>query len=450
MHASLPAQLDPARGIDWNRVAETLLLQGGYNTIVVMLGTTLLGVAAGVVGVPALLRGRTLVCDTIAHSTLPGVAGAFLIALALGGDGRSMPAILAGGAIAGTFGAWLVHLLSRHTRLNEDAAIGVVLSVLFGLGVVLLSVVQKTEAGGRAGLSGLIFGQAATLLRSDVILIASVALPALLTLALLRREVAMVCFDEQYATVGGWPVRWIDLVMMAVIVLVTVAGLRTVGLLLIVAMLIIPAASARFWSDNLRHIALIAGVIGGISGYIGSAISALAPDAPPGAVIVLTGGAIFALSLVLAPRRGILGSALRLAIMRARIASDHALESLHEATESASRAGKPPRPGLREIPRSQRLVLRALTATGHVRRTSAGYTLTPKGAAEGARIRRNHSLWAAYLMRHADIAPSHVDWAVDRVEHVLDEAMIAQLEAELQADLQAGERHTQTPEGPAP
>ena len=426
----------------WTAVLETLSFRAGHNTAMVMLAATLLGLAAGVVGVFAMLRRRSLMSDALSHATLPGIAAAFLLTAAIGGESRAMPVLLAGAAVTAILGVLCVHGLLRHTRLHEDAAIGIVLSVFFGAGVVLLSWIQQVAPAGAAGLEGFIHGQTAAMGSGDAQLMAAIAVAAVCGTGLLLKEFALTCFDEAFAAAGVWPTGRIDLVLMALLVTVTVAGLQAVGLLLVVAMLIIPPAAARFWTDRLWTLVLAAGLIGAACGYFGSATSSLLPRKPAGAVIVLVAGGVFAASLLLAPRRGVLAQTLRRLGLRLRIAGDHVLEAAHDRGD-----GRLPAAALGHLAAVRgwsrgftAIVLRSLHRTGRLKRGDGDIVLTEAGRRDGARVSRNHRLWEAYLVTHADIAPSHVDWSVDQVEHVLPEAVVAELERTLAAADAAGAR----------
>lgn len=426
----------------------TLTFRGGFNTNVVLTGATLLGVAAGVVGVFALLRRRALMADALSHATLPGLAVAFLVAVGLGFSGRSLPVLLFGAAVSGVLGLLCVQALVRHTRLREDAAIGVVLSVFFGAGVVVLSYVQN-PANVRvpaAGLNGFIYGQAAAMRPADAALMGGIALVSVLAAAALLKEFAVVCFNDAFARVTGWPVTAIDLLMMALVVLVTVAGLQAVGLILVVSMLIIPPVAARFWTERLWVLVVLSGVFGGVSGYAGSVLSSIMPGLPAGAVIVLTSGVLFIGGMLLAPRRGVAAVALRRGRARLRVASEHMLEAgwlwhtsgvggpmpWGRAVELGVRRGWPV--WLRGLV-MLRLLLRGQAVSAG---PSAGLALSEAGLEAGARVHRNHRLWEAYLVHYADVAPSHVDWSADQVEHVLSEELVRELERHLADAERAG------------
>ena len=419
-----------------------LSLRAGFNTTTVILGVTLLGLAAGVVGSFALLRKRSLTSDAIAHAMLPGVATAYLAATALGVTGKSLPVLLLGAAVACLLGAAAMHAITRLTRLEEDAAIGITLSVTFGLGVVMLSYIQRSPQGSAAGLHHFIFGQTAAMLPADAKLMGALALAALALGVLLFKELRLLAFNANFARSIGLPVQFLDLALLALIVLVTVAGIQAVGIILVIALLIIPPAAARFWTDRSSRMVVLGALIGAGSGYLGASISALAPDAPAGAAIVLTAGAIFFASMLLAPRRGALATTARAAWHRFRIASDHALENLYLAhTHDHTH---PPRRQVISRPvawylQAARLARRSSpVADGGGARSAARaegvFPLTPTraGLALGAQLRRNHLLWEEYLVTYAHIARTHTDWPTDQVEHILDDTIIARLESALE------------------
>ena len=417
-------------------LVEVLTLRGGYNTNLVLAGASLLGLAAGVVGVFALLRKRSLVTDALSHATLPGIVLAFLAAGLVGAPSRSLPLLLAGAAASAVLGVLSIQALLRHTRLTEDAAIGVVLSVFFGAGVVGLSYVQANAAAGSAGLNGFVYGQAATLQPGDLALMAAIAAVALVIAIAALKELALVAFDESFAASLGLSTSAIDLVTMGLIVLVTVAGLQAVGVIMVVALLIIPPVAARFWTERLPVLVALAGAFGAASGFLGAVASAVLPDKPAGAVIVLTAGALFAISMLVAPARGVIASISRRVALRLRIESDHLLDAGHEAAggrlapEDVVALGD-----LRGWSRTFRAALlgrlqrRGLVARGR----DGALAVTAPGLARGARVRRNHALWEQFLISHADVAPARVDWSVDQVEHVLTDEMVAALEGKLRA-----------------
>jgi manganese/zinc/iron transport system permease protein len=282
---------------------QVVTLRGGYNTIVVMIGVSLLGVAAGAIGAFALLRKRAMMSDVLSHATLPGIGVAFLVAVALGANGRSLPVLLTGATIAAVVAALTVQWLSRSARLPEDAAMGAVLSVFFGLGAVLLSFIQTLRTGAEGGLSHFILGQTAAMSVQDAVLIGVVAAGVILAIILLGKEFRIVCFDPEFGAVQGWPIARIDLMLMALVVIVAVIGLQAVGMLLIVALMIVPAAAARQLTDNLWVMVALSALMGGFSAWVGAALSATFPRSPAGGLIVLVAGGVFLLSLLVSAWR---------------------------------------------------------------------------------------------------------------------------------------------------
>ncbi|WP_112322291.1 metal ABC transporter permease [Oceanibium sediminis] len=387
---------------------DALTLQLGYNATLVAIGAALLGVAAGVTGTFLFLRKRALVSDAISHATLPGVGLAFILMVLLGGDGRWLPGLLAGSALTALLGLWLVQWLSRATRLGEDAAIGAVLSVFFGFGIVLLTVIQTIPAGRAAGLESFLLGSTAGMLYSDAVVIAVGGLITLGLVILLRRPMILVAFDPGFAETTGIDTRRTDLLMMTLVLAVTVVGLKIVGLILIVALLIIPPVTARFWSDRSDHVVMIAGGLGGMAGYVGAAISATAPDLPTGPIIVLVAFAGFAASLMLSPGRGVLSSFLRHRRFQAAVHMRQGLLALAQ-----------------EQPIYEPLTLRLLRRAGLVR---ADGVPTDGGRARAAKALRDERRWTVLRSMEAhEVAASLYD-GLREIETVLTPDQVAEID----------------------
>lgn len=290
---------------------EALTFQAGYNTGVVMAGAAALGAAAGGVGAFLLLRARAMAADAVGHATLPGIVLAFVAAGALGAEGRALPILLAGAALTGILGMAAAEALTRRTRLAPDAAIAIALSVFYAVGIVLLSWLQTLPAGSQGGLESFILGQAAALSAAEALGLAFTALLALGLLLALFRPLGVLCFDEHHARARGWPVAGLDAALLGLGVVVTVLGLQSVGLVLVVALLILPAVAARFWSERLAGIFWLSVAFGAGGAFLGAAASSIWPRVPTGASIVLALGLVFAASLLAAPRRGIVAEAVR-------------------------------------------------------------------------------------------------------------------------------------------
>lgn len=271
-----------------------------YNSLIVLQGVTLLGACSGVIGCFAVLRRRSLVGDALAHSSLPGVCLAFLIV----GE-KHFWAMLLGAFISGLAGLAVMAFLKRWTRIKEDASIAIILSTFFGAGVVLRSIIQRMPMGGRAGLDSFIFGKTAGMIEEDVQLITALSAGTLVVVALCYKEFKLVAFDPEFAQVQGWPARLLDFVLMLLLLGAVVIGLPAVGILLMAAMLIIPAAAARFWTRRLAWMLIISAGIGMASGIAGTYFSAT-QGVPTGPCIILVCAGLFLISLGFAPKRGVL------------------------------------------------------------------------------------------------------------------------------------------------
>lgn len=443
-HSPQPTTLSDTRihWPGWQQVTDVLFLRE-YHTRMVILGTMILGTAAGTVGTFMLLRKRSLIGDVVSHASFPGIAAAFLLTEALlPGRGRSLPLLLTGALLAGLAGALATAGISRLTRIKHDAAMAIVLSVTFGIGISLFTLIQKIPAGNVAGLQQFIYGQTATLSLSDIRVISIGAATVLLASCLFFKEFTLLCFDEDFTTSQGWPTYQIDIALMVLVVTISIIGLQSVGLLLIVAMLIIPPASARFWSDRLAPMTLTAACLGGGAAYLGAAASSLFARFSAGAVIVLVSFLLFLLSMLLGRQRGIVQRLIAQRTTRQRVGRHDLLRAIYELleptmTETWSQANEPlleQTVSLKDLLRSRSWsasrLQRLLT---HARRQrlliheSSDYRLTTTGAAQARTVVRNHRLWETYLILHADIAPSHVDRDADDIEHVLAPDLIEEL-----------------------
>jgi len=452
-------------GIQWpsrEKLWRTLSL-ADYNTRVVFAGVTVLGAASGLVGTFLLLRKRSLLSDTVSHCTLPGIAIAFLIAEAAGISGRSLPLLLMGAAVTGVLGMGAVAAIRARSRLKDDAALAIVLSVFFGLGVALMVIIQQLPTGNAAGLSHFIYGKAASMTASDARLILFASLTVALVCAGLFKELKLLCFDASFARTQGWPTVALDLALMALVVAVTVIGLQAVGLLLVVALLIIPAAAARFWSHRLSVTVLLATLIGAASGLVGVAASALFPKLPAGAVIVLAAVFCFVVSFFFGARRGLLVRWLEQRRVASRVARQHLLRAIYEWSESQLPPGgrdpmslldrAVPLAELRQANDWSKMRLHRLLRLGLAERlvtwnnSHNAVHLTAEGKLEARRVTRNHRLWESYLLHYADVAPQHIHHNADQIEHVIEPNIVNELE-ELLASREGGALVPADPEKP--
>lgn len=291
------------------------LLPLAYTEAIVVIGSAAIGMLAGIVGCTAVLRRRSMVGDAMAHSALPGVCLAFLV------TGSKAPhVLLAGALLAGLLAALVVVALERASLVSIDAAIGVVLSVAFSIGIVLLTLIARRPDADQAGLEHYLFGQAASLLADDVRVILAMLVVVMVAMVALRHAITAVMFDRGFAASSGLRATVVDVVMTALLVIAAVTGLQVVGAILMVALLVAPAVSARQLTRSLRSMVPLAGALGAFVGGAGALVAARTAS-PTGPVIVVIASIVAASSLMLAPRRGVLAqlrARRRLAAVRSR------------------------------------------------------------------------------------------------------------------------------------
>jgi manganese/zinc/iron transport system permease protein len=430
--------------MEFTDIIDVLFLRN-YNTRLVVICTILLGCACGLMGGFLLLRKRSLMGDTLSHATLPGVCLAFIIGVLLGGEGKSLPVLMLGATITGVLGCATVLFIRNRSRIKDDAAMGIVLSVFFGAGVALLTIASKMPAGAAAGLESFIYGKTASMVLSDFWVLTVVTVCVLSTSIMLFKEFRLLCFDEAYAAAQGWPVKRLDILLLGLVTAVTVAGLQAVGLILIIAFLITPAAAARFWTDQLDKMLWLSAIIGGLSGWFGASVSALIPNLPAGALIVLVAAAGFLFSMLFGVERGVVIRAYRQWELKRSVGRQHLLRALYEILEADDVSTD--KIHLRAVPFRQirgrrtwsdsqlRRYLKLTYNEGLIEPVGRddGITLTETGLGAAAQATRNHRLWEMYLIEYADVAASRVDRDADAVEHVLGEGMVKILESKLQS-----------------
>lgn len=446
----------------------TLTLQD-HNTRVVVIATTLLGFAAGAIGSFTLLRRRALMGDALSHAMLPGIGIAFLIAPTFGLQAKSLPVLLGGAVVSGLLGTLAILLIRHQTRLKEDAALGIVLSVFFGAGLAILGLVQQTPGGHSAGLESFIYGKTASVTTHDALWIAGTAAVTILVVMLLLKELTLLCFDDGFAAARGFSVVLLDVVLMSSVVLVTVVGLQAVGLILMIALLVIPAAASRFWVNRIMPMLWLSAIIGAVSCLGGSLLSAGVADLPSGATIVLTASSLFFLSLLFGTQHGIVVRLIHRRSMRLKTDRQHVLRGLYEIVESyrfknhATGSSLSGHSSTNQKSQSldynnfvdtkdQTLVsiadlfsmrtwsttrlrrgLKRCQSDGLITMQKGTICLTSAGWEAANRATREHRLWELYLITHADVAPARVDHDAERIEHVLEPEMIAELEQLLSA-----------------
>ncbi len=392
-------------------------------------GSLQLGLCCGLLGGFMVVRRLALLGDALSHAVLPGVAAGFLW------SGTKDPlAILVGATLAGLLGTAVVRLITRTTRLKEDAALGIVLSSFFAVGICLVTMIQRLPNGNKSGIDKFLFGQAAALGREDVLLLAASAGAAVVLIPLFYHGLLAGSFDPAFARSAGLPIAALNGLLMTLMAFAIVGALQAVGVVLVSAMLVIPASAAYLLTDRFHRMLVFSALFGVLAGGLGAFASFLGNNLPTGPLMVLAASAVFVLALLFGPRHGILPRALRRRAQGEKIRAENLLKAAYACIESDPLYAE----GIplhllaerrKETLGEQEPVLRALTRRGWARREEGGELLhlTPEGLATAKRIVRNHRLWELYLTNIAHFEQDHVHDNAEEIEHVLGEEIVRDL-----------------------
>jgi manganese/zinc/iron transport system permease protein len=394
----------------------------------VVFGSILLAASSAIVGCFTLLKKKALVGDAVAHSVLPGVCMAFLFT-----GTKNISFLICGAFFTGWMSLLLIDYIVAHSKIKKDAAIGLVLSVFFGIGIVLLTFIQQSGNASQSGLDSFIFGKAAALVGSDLITFAVIAIILLIVVSVFFKSLTLVAFDENFAKSLGFPVRGLDMLLTTLTVLAVVTGITAVGVVLMAAMLITPGAAARYWTDNLRTMVIIAAIFGAISGILGAYISYVAPSMPTGPWMVVASSFIALVSFFLAPKKGILAKWIRNNRNKTIMREENTLKAFFHLGEQDGDFTVPRsmailvdkrRMGEKQLRKS----LVNLRSKGFVQEVEGHWMLTKTGMQNAARIIKLHRLWELYLTNYMRIAPDHVHDDAETIEHIITPEIENELE----------------------
>ena len=396
----------------------------------VVVGTTLLASSSAVVGTFSYLKGQSLVGDAIAHALLPGVVLAFML-----GDGKNPAYLILGALVSGLIAHYGIAFIQNRTKLKSDTAVSLVLSTFFGFGIMLMSVVQQRGQGQQAGLERYLLGKAAAITMLDVYTFSALALVLLLGVALFYKGFQLMTFNEDFAHAIGLPVGLIRVTFTVLTVLAVTIGIQTVGVVLMAALLITPAAAARAWTKSLPQMIVLAAVFSAISAVLGTLISSAITKMPTGPWIVIILGLIGFTSLFIAPEKGWLFKRKRALENRSKINRENIMKLMYRQEEKRGKGNKLTSPQILSIRAMRDEVLRVglkdlkkrLWIIEHI----DGFTLTDLGRMEGRRVVRLHRLWELYLTERLGMAPDHIHPQAETMEHVITPEIEALLIKEL-------------------
>ena len=398
-----------------------------------LLGSILLGISCGILGSFIVVRRMALFGDTLSHAVLPGVALGFMWNMS-----KDPMAIFVGATLAGIAGGILVNLITQTTRLKEDTALGLVLASFFAVGICLLTRIQKISTGSKGGLDAYLFGQAATLNKDDVVLMGVITVLAVLLIVFFYKELLLTSFDAAFAKAAGFPVALIQYSLMLLLAFSVVIALQAVGVVLVSAMLITPAAAAYLLTDRMHIMMLLASIFGVTAGAAGALFSFLSTNLPTGPLVVMGASMVFVLAFLFGPKHGVITRWWRRQSRSAQVQRENTLKAIYRVLEDREFEGEGV--SLRELAENRHETIdevrgqcRALKAHQMATLHDEGDSvhLTPEGWQRACEIVRNHRLWELYLTNEAHIASDHVHDDAEVIEHVLGEETVRQLERTL-------------------
>lgn len=405
------------------------LSEPGIRTVVI--GTALLSVSTSLVGCFTLLRKRALAGDAVAHAVLPGLCVAFILQ-----ETKNPFYLMIGAFISGWIALTLIDFITTRTRIKEDTAIGLILSGFFGVGTLLLSIIQnRMDTAEKSGLKEYLFGSATSINTTDIYSFGVVAVILIVVVTLFYKEFQLLSFDQEYTETIGFKSKKLQLILTTLIVFAVVIGVRAVGVVLMAAMLITPGAAGRYWTNKLPKMLMIAVFIGLISGLSGTYVSYISGH-PTGPWIVMILSIIAITSFMIAPKKGILQRILKQYHFKRKIRNENILKALYHLGEekadyTQSYAAKDVLS--RRAMQSDHVMkgLSSLTKQGFLIKKGDLYTFTDAGFHKGMRVTRLHRLWELYLSRNMKIADDHVHDEAETIEHIITPEIERELEKEL-------------------
>ncbi len=394
-------------------------------------GSILLGISCGILGSFIVVRKMSLFGDALSHAVLPGVALGFMWNMS-----KDPVAIFIGATLAGLLGAAVVHWVKESTRLKEDTALGLVLASFYAVGVALTTMINQLPTGNQSGVDKFMFGQASAIGADDIKLMATITVLVLVCMALLYKEFLVTSFDVNFARVIGFPAQVIHYILMMLLAFSVVTALQAVGVVLVSAMLITPAATAYLLTDRMHRMVVLSAVFGVLAGVVGAFVSFLDDHLATGPIIVLAASLVFLAAFCFAPRHGVVVAWWRQRSKSARVSRENTLKSIYHVLEARDFEGEGV--SIRELAQRRKETLEESQKLSHalVNHRLATITgddilLAPAGWSRACEIVRNHRLWELYLTNEAKIASDHVHEDAEIIEHVLGEEVVRELERKL-------------------
>jgi manganese/zinc/iron transport system permease protein len=385
------------------------------------IGSMLMCLAASLVGVIVFVRKRSLLGEALSHAAYPGVTGAIVFA-GMFSFHQGLPfLILLGAALSSLAGFLLIDFLERRLRVSDDSSLCFVLAFFFGIGITAASYAQNAYTNYFRQIQTYLYGQVATMTDIHIFIYGALVLLVAGSITLFYKEILVLSFDRSFAEASGMASRPIRLLFILLVVSAVVIGIRSVGVILMSAMLIAPAAAARQFTNRLSRLFLLSGLFGLFSGFFGTYLSVVFPGMPTGPMIVLVAGTIALYALLLAPERGLLIRYWRALRFRTLQMQENLLKLLWrmscQGKEVLSFGSIAYGQGCSTL--RIRLLLFRLRLRGWVKKNGSCYQLTVPGIMRGGQIVRLHRLWEVYLVNALGLGVERVHKSAEEMEHIL-------------------------------
>jgi manganese/zinc/iron transport system permease protein len=403
------------------------------NVRLVVLGMLFISLSSSLVGSFAFLQKKSLVGDAVAHSLLPGIAIAFMI------SGSKNPWVLILGAlISGWVSILIMDFLTKRSKIKTDTSIALVLSVMFGLGILLLTHIQHSDFGNQSGLDKFLFGKAASLTLIDIQAFGLVTAVIVVLVGVFYREFKLLSFNYEFAQAIGMPVKALSFLMNTLLVLAITTGIQAVGVVLMAALLIAPAAAAKIWTYSLSKMILIAMGFALFSSLLGSFVSYTYINMPTGPWIVVILTFFTVMSLLFAPKRGVFSRMKMQRLNSLKINSENILKTLYHLEEGKETLFEWHKVDQILEKRAFNKVtlkntLRLLSQKRWIVLGDQKVKLARAGEIEARRVVRLHRLWEMYLTKRLNFKSDHIHSNAETIEHIITPEIELELIKELGA-----------------
>lgn len=387
-----------------------------------LIASVLVGMICGTLGCFIVLRNMALIGDALSHAILPGVVFAFVIV-----GGYSVLAFFVGSVIAGLVAAVAMTWIQQNSSTKDDAAIGIVFTALFSIGVMGISWISRTQ-GVHLDLKDFLFGNVLGVSNEDLILTLIIAIYVIVSLIAFYRYLFISTFQPVIAETMGISVKLIHYFLMLLLSFAVVASLRTVGVILVVAMLITPASTSLLLTNHLNRVVILAGIIGVISAVVGLVLS-IAFNTTPGPAMAVVATLFYLAAMLFAPEKGLLFRFIRRTRLNRKIQLEDTLKQAFRLQEKEQ---------LNHRRLADRLGFKVQTLSYCLNQLQKrkwfdkkAFQLTEQGIAEAKRLVRAHRLWETYQVEKMGLNAEHIHDEAEKYEHLLTEDILDQVDQEL-------------------